>query len=337
VNGSLKPRARLPFGREWSALELSIIIINWRSREFVRACLRTLEPELAAIRHEIWVLDNASADGCGEMLAREFPEVRFVALPGNLGFARANNAGAHRSSGRRLLFLNPDTEVCPEAIRHLLACLDRQPLPGVVGAHLLNTDGTVQTSAVQAFPTLLNQALDSEWLRHCFPKSGLWGVAPLVSPSQGPQPVDVLSGACMLMERSVFDKVEGFTEDYFMYSEDVDLCYKCANAGFSNYYVPEARIVHHGGGSSSQSGSSVFSTVMMRDARYRYFLQHRGRGYAFAYRLTMMASAMARMILLLPRCFLKALRVGGQEASLRKWKAIAAWAWSLTPPAKPSA
>src|SRR6185312_9935428 len=150
-------------------VELSIIIVNWRSAAFLRKCLATIYETTHAIDFETVVVDNASFDGAAEMLAAEFPQVRFVQSEKNLGFAGANNLGFRNSVGENLLLLNPDTEIIGSAIPAMLSLLRFTPDAGIIGCKLLNSDGTIQTSCVQRFPSILNQALDADYLRLKFP------------------------------------------------------------------------------------------------------------------------------------------------------------------------
>jgi hypothetical protein len=277
------------------APDLSIIIVNWKSADFLRKCLKSIFANASGLSFEILVVDNASFDGSAELVEREFPGVRFVQSTENLGFAGANNLGVRSAKGRNLLFLNPDTEVIGTALELMSSFLDATPDAGAVGCKLLNTDGTVQTSCIQAFPSILNQVLDAELLRRRFPRSKLWGMAALFEDGGRPAQVDVISGACLMLRRSTFAAVGGFSSAYFMYSEDVELCYAVRQAGFKNYYVSEATVIHHGGGSSGTE--SHFVTVMQRESRWRFFLKYRRRFYAAAYRCAMGISAALRAAL----------------------------------------
>jgi N-acetylglucosaminyl-diphospho-decaprenol L-rhamnosyltransferase len=319
-------------------MELSIIIINFRSANFVREAVRSIYENPLEGQFEIIVVDSASFDGCGAMLEADFPEVVFIQSDENLGFARANNLGAERARGSKLLFLNPDTEVRAGALAELVRCLDSKPEAGIVGARLLNSDGTLQTSCIQSFPTLLNQLLVSECLNRRFPKARLWGMAPLFEDGPGPFPAEAISGACMLLRREVFESLGGFSPDYFMYSEDTDLCFKARRNGWINYYVPKAVIVHHGGG-SSRTRENHFANVMMVEARARFFRKFYGPGYALAYRASTAAAAFARLTLLIAatgvsrvvprRGMAPVLRVG-------KWAAILRWSLGLERSVRPS-
>ncbi|MFO1487506.1 MAG: glycosyltransferase family 2 protein [Verrucomicrobiota bacterium] len=309
-------------------MELSIIIVNWNSAEYVRGCLRSLAKFPPSKPHEILVVDSGSFDTCGEMMAREFPSAIFVQSKDNLGFAGANNLGASRSRGKNLLFINPDTEVLAGAVDRLLLTLSQNPDAGIVGARLLNTDGSLQTSCVQAYPTILNQVLDADILYRAFPKSSLWGIAALSNESNTAQPVEVISGACILIRRSVFEIVKGFDQRFFMYSEDLDLCYRVKQAGFDCLYEPGAKITHHGGGSSS-SARSMFSVVMTRESVCRYFKFNHGAGKAAAYRFTMGLAAMLRLPLVACLWVLKKISGAKNYGAVRKWFAILRWSIGL--------
>lgn len=318
-----------PTASEPKPAELSIIIVNWNSANYVRQCLGSLERHPPSCSYEVLVVDSGSFDSCGEMLAREFPRVRFIQSQTNIGFARANNLGFRHSQGRVLLFLNPDTEVIGSALDELRRALEPNANAGIVGARLLNTDGSLQTSCIQSFPTVLNQMLDAEPLRRLFPKSRLWGMAALYQPNSAPRPVEVISGACMMMPRSTFDRVTGFDERFFMYSEDLDLCRRVRASGFQCLYAPEAQVVHHGGGSSN-SARSMFSVIMMRESVSRLLTIHRGRFAAFCYRVTSGVSAIVRLPVIVAVNALKAITGHPcSPASRRKWFAILRWSIGL--------
>lgn len=309
--------------------ELSIIIVNWNSKDFVRQCLASLKTNCRDISVETIVVDSGSFDGCGEMLAREFTSTVFIQSNKNIGFARANNLGAGQAAGRCLLFLNPDTEFFQDSIPVLLAQLQALPQAGLVGCRLLNSDRSLQTSCVQAFPTVCNQVLNSEFLRRRFPNLKMWGMAALFAQPARPAEVEVISGACILIRRDIFDAVGGFTEQYFMYGEDADLCFKISRAGHRVYYVPQTSIIHHSGSSSRQAQNN-FANVMMRESLYRFFKLNHGWTTAAAYRVAMSALSIVRLPLilaLLPVSRGHLVRHG--SGSLRKWFSILRWALGM--------
>jgi GT2 family glycosyltransferase len=311
-------------------VDLSIIIINYNSADYVSACLRIIRDQTSGVEYEEIVVDNASFDGCRERLAHDFPDVLFIQSQSNLGFGRANNLGAKHAKGKVLLFLNPDTEVQDCAIDRLYEQLWKLNNPGAVGCRLLNSDGSLQTSSVQALPTLLNQVLDAKALQRLFPKSGLWGTAVLFGGGTEPTEVEVVSGACLMIRKNVFERVGGFSPEYFMYGEDLDLCFKARRAGFQNYHVGSAVIVHHGGGSTNRSVNN-FSNVMMCESVYRLLRKTRGRIYSNCYRASMCVAAVIRLTLLgalFPVWYDRG-NGRGWNAVIRKWFRILRWGLGL--------
>jgi GT2 family glycosyltransferase len=309
-----------------TALDLSIIIVNWNSTGFVDACVRSIREETSGLAYEIIVIDNASYDGCDKMLRALHPDVVYIQSETNSGFARANNLAFESARGKAILFLNPDTKITGSAIPRLRQALHELPAAGMVGGKLLNGDGTIQTSGIQSFPAILNQVLDFDYLRRRWPRLGLWGMAPLFQSGNRPAQVEMISGACMMVKRDVFLKVGKFSEDYFMYAEDADLCYKAHQAGYKNYYVPDAVVVHFGGGSSRQAPSS-FSAMMLRESIWRFVRKTRGNFYGMGYRAAMGTAACGRLALItlsIPFRF-RSNRQPSWTGPFRKWRAVLLW------------
>jgi GT2 family glycosyltransferase len=212
-------------------MELSIICVNWNSLEYLRECIASVYQHTHGVSFEIIVVDNASPQGGVDALKQQFPEITIIKSEKNLGFAGANNVGFRRSSGDYVLFLNPDTKLAEPAINAMLQHIKMLPDAGIVGCKLLNTDLSVQLTSIQKFPTILNQVLDAEYLQLRWPHCFLWEIAPLFSNEVKLLKVEVITGACMLLRREVFERVGMFSEDYFMYAEDIDLNYKVRRAG----------------------------------------------------------------------------------------------------------
>ena len=306
-------------------VDLSVIIVNWNSKDYVRQCLTSLFAHSRATPMEVIVADGGSFDGCGEMLAKEFPSVRFIQIDKNVGFGRANNEAVRQSKGRYLMLLNPDTVLHEDTVGIMVARLKSLPQAGAVGCKHLNPDRSLQATCIQSFPTVLNQLLDSDFLRTRLPNSPLWGTAPLWTGSNQPAEIEAMSGACIFLKREVFEKVGGFTESYFMYGEDMDLCLKIKRAGFRNYYVPETSIMHYGGGCTKDEVSG-FSTVMMRESIYKFLRLNYGLPRALAYRAVMAVSSTIRLmaiVILLPVSRNRVVRHG--TGSLKKWLAVLRW------------
>lgn len=312
-------------------MDLSIIIVNWNSREYLKKCIESIFQQTRGIRFEIIVIDSASFDGCGEMLQTLWPqEVRFIQSRENIGFARANNEAFKCATGEAVLFLNPDTEILEGAINVTLQTLQSRLDSGAVGCKLLNSDGSIQITSTRAFPTLMNQLFESDFLRRCFPRSSLWGMAPLFSEGRHAVSVDALSGAFLMFRRGVFERVGMFTTEYFMYSEDIDICLKARRAGCLNLYEPKARVVHHGGGSSAQTKVNTFSSIMMTESRWRFFRTHRSSSYALLYRVSVCGGSILRTAFAV---ILWLANVAGQprrwKAAARKWAALFRWSIGL--------
>lgn len=312
-------------------MDLSIVIVNWNSAAFLMKCLRTVYETTKDVALETIVVDNASYDGSGETIKSEFPMVRFIQSEDNLGFSGANNLGYVHSQGRNLLFLNPDTEILGDAIARMLDALDTLQKAGAIGCRLLNSDMTVQTSCVQAFPTILNQALDSDVLRLMFPKSKLWKMDPLYCNSDNPSEVEVVSGACIMVKKSVFDLVGHFSTDYFMYAEDIALCYKIRQAGYNVYFIKDASVVHHGGGSSAKHDERSFGAIQMRESIFRFLRRTKGKYYAFLYKACMSVVSVCRLVLI---CIIApVMTLWGRRkvatSSFHKWSGILRWSLGL--------
>ena len=317
-----------PAALETAPVNLSIIYVNWNSVEFLRRSIASVYRHTKDTSFEIIVVDNASPEIGIDSVKQQFPQILLLKSPSNLGFAGGNNLGFRHSRGDYLLLLNPDTELCEPSIDVLMQRILRLPDAGIVGCKLLNSDGSVQLSSIQKFPTILNQALDAEYLQLRWPRCPLWQTASLFAAGAGLIRAEAISGACMLLRRHVFEQVGLMSEDYFMYAEDIDLSYKVRRAGFVNYYVGQTAILHHGGRSSAKQSVSNWATIMKYRAMVKLFQNTRGRFYAGAYRAAMGSVAAGRLILLavavpFSRVFEQHERV---KLAFSKWKAVLGWA-----------
>jgi GT2 family glycosyltransferase len=311
-------------------MDLSIIIVNWNSLAFLRECLASVYEHIRNLSFEIIVVDNASPEGGVDTLKDKYPEVIIVKSEANLGFAGANNLGFKSSRGDYILFLNPDTLLTAGAIDILVQQAKTMADGGIIGGKLLNTDLSIQISCIQTFPTISNQLLDNEYLQMRWPNCSLWNIGPLFSKNSQPVAVEVISGACMLMKRDVFVAAGMFSEDYFMYAEDLDLCYKVARLGLKNYYVGEAEVIHHGGTSSSQNKISQWATLMKFKSIQRFCTKYHGELYGAAFRVAMGSVALGRLaILALLRTIGSASRKHSLDQALSKWNAVLKWSFGM--------
>lgn len=309
-------------------MSLSIIFVNWNSQAYLKACLVSLYKYDSNVEFEVIVVDNNSPEKGVSALREEFPQIKIFESDKNLGFAGANNVGFELSTGSNLLFLNPDTELTGNALQPMLRQLEKLPDVGILGCKLLNTDGTIQTSCIQKFPTILNQVLDIEALRLKWPSCPLWDISPLFANNPGAVKVEAISGAAMFVKREVFTRIGKFSEDYFMYAEDIDLCYKAQKLGLNNYYFGNVAIVHHGGKSSGQVKVNQWATSMKLRAVQKLLIKRGGTIYGFAYRLGIGIAAAVRLVLIAGMQIARKLVHGSGNLQLawQKWLAIFRWA-----------
>lgn len=307
--------------------DLSVIVVNYKSARFIHKCLSTIYENTKDINFEIIVIDNASYDDCESIIRNEFPEAIFIQSDQNIGFANANNLGFNNSSGEVLLFMNPDTEIVGTAINKMYTHLLSIENAGAIGCKLLNSDLSLQTSCVQPFPTIINQLLDVDVIKGLLPDIKLWGMKPLFKNIAQPEPVEVISGACLMIKRDVFEKIGFFSTDYFMYTEDIDLCFKVKCIEKKVYYTNDGSVIHHGGGSSQSNKDNRFSDVLMRESIWTFIYKNNGMVFALLYKLTMSVSAFIRLILLWGLVLIGYRRGDTVKLhkSIRKWKNILRW------------
>lgn len=312
-------------------LDLSIIIVNWNALDYLQECIASIQQFISGIEYEIIVVDNASTKGDVDSLLSLFPEVILVKNRQNLGFARANNLGFLQAKGTYVLFLNPDTKLVGPAINRLLERMELLPDAGIVGCRQVDPDLKVQTTSIQKFPTIFNQIVNIEALRLRWPGCPLWSIAPLFRDHPLPVLVEVIPGACMLLRSEVFERVGRFSEEYFMYAEDIDLNYKVAQTGLRNYYISDAVIIHYGGRSSKQAEVNQWATMMKYQAMNQYYSKNHSHLYAAFYRTAMGASALCRIAMLYLVYPFGRLRWGRQafRSTRQKWGAVLKWSLGL--------
>jgi hypothetical protein len=250
-------------------MDLSIVIVNWNTRDLVLRCLdHLLGLDLPAAR-EVWVVDNGSEDGSPGAIRAAFPEVNLVENPRNLGFAKANNQALARSRGKDILLLNSDCFPEPGAIPSLLQVMAHDRGVGIAGGGLLHPDGRIQ-NAFGAAPTLATEMLH---------KGLLQILAPRRFPSkrrrlQTPVEVETVLGAFLMVRREAFLAVGGLDEGYFFFMEETDWCLRMRRAGWKVLHVPGARAVHLQGQSTALDLAAA--RVEFYRSRYRFFSIHRG-------------------------------------------------------------
>ena len=266
---------------------VSILIVNWNAGVYLQSCLATLYAQPPIARFEVIVIDNASTDGSPARLAEAFPQVVCQVSQHNLGFARANNQAAALAQGEYLLLLNPDTLVSRGAIDHMVRYLQAHPEVGAVGPRLLNADGTLQTS-VERLPSLFR-----EWWR-LFHLDALYPVSRyrLAPSALAARRVEVINGACLMLRRADLPPPGLFDEDYFVYSEEIDLCDRLRQAGRELHWLPEVTVTHLGGRSTRQAAEAMFLELYRN--KVLFFRKRRGRLSASVYKSVLLMAAATR-------------------------------------------
>lgn len=275
-------------------VQLSIIIVSWNVGELLRSCLASIEAGRDKLALEVIVVDGGSADGSPEMVRAEFPWVRLVARPDNVGFPKGNNIGLEQASGRYILLLNPDTVILGNALQTMVAHLEANPAVGALGGQLLNPDGSVQSSR-RRFPSLATAFFESTWLEPLAPRRLLNHYYLLDRPDNALSQVDWVVGACLLVRHDIVAQIGGLDEGYFMYSEELDWCKRIKAAGWQIVYLPTAQIIHHYGKSSEQAVTSRH--INFQRAKLRYFWKYHGRPAATFLRLFLLLSYLLQILI----------------------------------------
>lgn len=273
-------------------MDLSIIIVSWNTRELLELCLSSIYANQPSFEFETRVVDNASSDDSVQMIQTRFPQVKLHCNNDNVGFAHANNQAIQESAGRLVLLLNPDTEVKPNALETLIRFMDEHPKIGASGPLTLNPNETLQTSCYP-LPTLSREIWRLLHLDQFQPygsyKMTYWR-------QDEPREVEALLGACLMLRREALDQIGLLDEDYFIYSEEIDLCYRLRQAGWNIFWVPEAKIIHYGGQSTQQVAAKMF--LHLYRGKLLYFRKHYGTTTALIYKFILFFTAIVRLILI---------------------------------------
>lgn len=256
---------------------LSIIVVAYRSKDEIAACVGSLPGTVAGGGVEVIVVDNAPGDGTGAILRADFSRVGYIEAPENLGFGRANNLGYRRARGEFVLFLNPDTVSNAPALEHCVARLRSDPGIGLISPQLVLADGSMDLACRRGIPTLWDGFCRATGLAARFPRAA-WaaGYNLTYRPVEGTYEVGAINGAFMLAPRRALAAVapDGrvFDESFFMYGDDLDLCIRMARAGWKIVYDGSVRIVHLKGVSVAKEYDAMSRAIF--DANRDVYLKH---------------------------------------------------------------
>ena len=297
--------------------QISVVIVNWNTRELLEQCLAAVYDTSRPPKIEVWVVDNASTDGSAEMVRTRFPAAKLLQNSGNAGFGRANNQVLRQVSTDYVLLLNPDAIIQPGALPAMWTWMEAHPAVGVVGPTLLNPDGSFQ-AAGNDFPRLLTQWLVIAGLAHRL-------LGPHF-PSHGPRPdsepvrTDWVGGACLLVRSRAIQAVGLLDEDFFMYAEETDWCYRMWQASWEVYWLPAAHCLHWRGQSSRQA--LALTPARLAQASYLFFRKHYGQPRTALLQLGMVILGLAKAA-----AFAAAYLASG--ARCRSWKAKVTANWRI--------
>ncbi|WP_151733834.1 glycosyltransferase family 2 protein ['Paenibacillus yunnanensis' Narsing Rao et al. 2020] len=233
------------------SVDVSILILNYNTCRLTLDCIRSVYDSETGYSYEIILIDNNSHDNSVEMIRQEFPDVRLIANTENVGFAKGNNQGMEVSAGRYVLLLNSDTVVRKDTLETMVALMDRRPELGAAGCKVILPDGSLDKACKRGFPTPSASFYYAFGFSKLFPDKPRFNGYQLgyLDPDEE-YPVDALVGAFMLVRRETMEQVGGLDEEFFMYGEDLDWCFRIKEAGWGIYYYPRTSIIHLKGGSA---------------------------------------------------------------------------------------
>ncbi|MFT5049181.1 MAG: N-acetylglucosaminyl-diphospho-decaprenol L-rhamnosyltransferase [Chlamydiales bacterium] len=276
------------------ALDLSILIVSYNTRELTLACLASVFDLFSGPSFEVVLVDNASSDGSAEAIRERFPQVVMLTPGSNLGFGRANNLAAKQARGERLLLLNPDTEIQAGSLEAMYAWSLKAEHDVLLGGRTFYADGRLEPRSCCGNISL--------WSLFCM-ATGLARLAPgsrLLDPESmgrwkrdSVRDVDIIAGCLLMITKTFWDQLGGFDEDFFMYGEDYDLCMRAWDAGGRCTHLPEAKIIHHVGASELVRADRM---IKIFSSRTQLFRKHWGAGHAWLGTRIFDAWALGRMI-----------------------------------------
>lgn len=260
---------------------LAIVIVSWNTRDLLRDCLASIQASQVEVPYKVYVVDNASRDGTVAMVRAEFPNVQVIEQRTNTGYPAANNVGLQAAGfgsdafPRYVLILNPDTVLGPHVLGHVLAFMEERPEVGAVGVKLVRQDGSLDKACRRSFPSPENAFYRLSGLSRLFPRHRRFGRYNLeyLDPNQSSE-VDCLAGSFMFVRGRALEEIGLFDERFFMYGEDIDLCYRIKQAGWKIFYDPTVTVLHYKGASSRQRSTASIvnfyqAMALFHDKHYR--------------------------------------------------------------------
>ena len=256
-------------------MKLSIVIPTYNAHEWIEQCIESIRLHRPGCDYEVLVVDDKSTDDTAAIVRDTFPKARLFSNDRNLGFGKTVNVGLRASAGAHILVLNNDTWMHEGALDAMIRYLDEHPDTGIVGPKVLSGNGSIQEQCRRRIPTPIAALLYFTGIAKMFPKSPkVAGYLMTASDENATTEVDAVSGACLMVRRDVLNQIQGFDEEYYLYGEDMDFCWRAKLAGWKVVYYPAATITHFGG----QGGTGkkrVYATIEWHRAMWIFYRKHR--------------------------------------------------------------
>jgi N-acetylglucosaminyl-diphospho-decaprenol L-rhamnosyltransferase len=268
-------------------MDLSIIIVNYNTRQLTLECLRSVFEQTLDINYEVIVVDNASSDDSAGAIARNFPQVKLIASKENHGFARANNLAAQNTKGDYLLLLNPDTVVLKRAIEKLLSFAIAHPEAGICGSRTVFPDGSVNPKCCFGESTAWSLFCRALGLSRIFKISTLFNPESYGSWAYDTvRQVDIITGCFFMVKRDLWEQLAGFNPVFFMYGEEVDFCLRARKLGYKPLFTPDAEIIHYGETSEPVKEERIYKVLCAQSTVIREHWPEYKRWWGLAMLLT---------------------------------------------------
>jgi GT2 family glycosyltransferase len=279
-------------------MDLSIIIVTWNSEEFIRNCLDSIFLSQGNFSSEVIVVDNNSSDETGKIVEQLYPQVNLIQNKKNSGYAKANNQGIEEASGEYILLLNPDTQILEDSLSLMYGVMEENPDIGALGPKLLNPDKSIQASC-REFPTFSTLIWEFSGLSRLFPRSRVfsrWRMGYFDFDKQ--RETDQPMASCLMLRRTTLEDVGAFDENFVMFFNDVDLCFRIKKEGWKIWFYPEAKVIHYKGASTRKAKAKMIWLSHL--AFYKFFKRHKtglaNRLLLFLFLIPLIFSAWVRIL-----------------------------------------
>jgi len=303
-------------------MKLSIIIVNWNTREYLRKCLTAIFNQKLSCDTEVIIVDNASSDGSVAMIKRLFPQVIVQENRDNRGFATANNQALKLAQGEYVLLLNTDTKLLNDALREAVKYLDDNVRVGALAPKILNADGSTQHPCYLTYPNILSELAEALFITRYIKFVTLYGFC--VPASKRPQEIAHSTGAAMFIRRAVVEKIGKLDEKFVFSYEDTDYCRRIRETGYQIVYFPKSEVVHYGG--KSKIKLDDHGADMVLTSKYYYYKKYYYRLGAIILMLILMLGAVNRI------CFYSLSRAlinkPASKMIIQDNLAVLKWIWS---------